>query len=89
MATSITSHVGTAAPSRPGQAKPGSASPARAPVIFAGKKFTAAIQARDSLKIGKKYSGPAVISEYSATTVVPKGSRFWLDKWGSLLIERS
>jgi N-methylhydantoinase A len=85
MSTITTNRVGTAAPSRPGRAKLGGALN-RAPVIFAGKKLTAAIQSRDSLQPGNKYSGPAVITEYSATMVVPPGKRFWLDKWGNLLI---
>jgi N-methylhydantoinase A len=85
MSTITTNRVGTAAPSRPGRAKLGGALN-RAPVIFAGKKLTAAIQSRDSLQPGIKYSGPAVITEYSATMVVPPGKRFWLDKWGNLLI---
>ena len=84
LATTTASHVGTAVPSHPGRGNPGSA-----PVHFAGKKLAAAIRSRDSLKIGKKYPGPAVVTEYSATTVVPRGRRFWLDKWGNLLLERS
>jgi N-methylhydantoinase A/oxoprolinase/acetone carboxylase beta subunit len=46
----------------------------------------ATIHARESLQIGKNYSGPAVVTEYSATTVVPPGMRFWLDRTGNLLI---
>ena len=88
MSTITTNRVGTAAPSRPGRAKLGGALN-RAPVLFAGKKLTAAIQSRDSLQPGIKYAGPAVITEYSATTVVPPGKRFWLDKWGNLLIQKS
>jgi N-methylhydantoinase A len=84
---STTSHVGTAAPSRPGRAKLGGAAPNRAPVYFAGRKLAAAIHARDSLKIRKKYSGPAVVTEYSATTAVPPSMRFWLEKSGNLIIE--
>ncbi len=82
-----TRHVGTAAPGRPGRAKPGGALLEYAPVRFAGKQLSAPIHARDSLIIGRKYSGPAVVTEYSATTVAPPGWRFWLDKWGNLLIE--
>jgi len=55
---------------------------------FGGKKQSIAIHSRDSLQIGKKYSGPAVVTEYSATTVIPKRKHFWLDKWENLLIER-
>jgi N-methylhydantoinase A len=79
-----TTHAGTAAP---GRARLGSAFPNRAPVYFAGKKLTAAIYARDSLQIGKKYSGPAVVTEYSATTAVPPGLRFWMENSGNLLIQ--
>jgi N-methylhydantoinase A len=63
--------------------------PRRAPVSFAGKKQTIAIRPRDSLQIGKKYSGPAVVTEYSATTVISRNKHFWLDRWENLLIERS
>jgi N-methylhydantoinase A len=97
IAARTTNHVGAAAQAcpersrraRPGQAKLRSAAPDRVEVHFGGKRSATAIQARDFLKIGRKYPGPAIITEYSATTVVPKGRRFWLDKWGNLLIERS
>jgi N-methylhydantoinase A len=88
MATGSKGHVGKAAPGRSGRANPGSALPNRAVVLFAGKKLTAAIHARDSLRIGKKYSGPAVVTEYSATTVVPPGWRCWSDRRASLMIAR-
>jgi len=81
-------HVGPAGSGRPGRERLGRAPLDRAPVLFGGKKLAVAIYARDSLQPAKKYSGPAVVTEYSATTVMPPGRRFWLDKWGSLLIER-
>jgi N-methylhydantoinase A len=84
---STKTHVGTAAPGRPGRAELGSSLRDRSSVLFAGKKVTTAILARDALKIGKKYFGPAVVTEYSATTVIPPGKGFWLDKWGNLMIE--
>jgi len=95
IAARTTNYVGTAAQAcpersrrgRPGRAKLGSAAPDRVEVHFGGKKSATAIHARDSLKIGRKYSGPAITTEYSATTVVPKGKRFWLDRWENLLIE--
>lgn len=55
-------------------------------VIFDGKRVTTAIHARASLQAGKRYAGPAVITEYSATAVVPPGMRFWLDRAGNLVI---
>jgi N-methylhydantoinase A len=61
--------------------------PERLPVVFSGKKFLTAIYERDQLAIGKRRSGPAVIAEYSATTVVPPGMRFKLDDAGNLLVK--
>ncbi len=88
LATAL-SHVETDASARPGRTERGGALPDRMPVFLAGKKVATAIHARDSLQIGKRYAGPAVVTEYSATTVVPPGSIFRLDKRGNLLIERS
>ena len=58
----------------------------RAPIFFGGRKIETTIYARDDLQPGKKYSGPAVIAEYSATTVVPPGMQFQLDRASNLLI---
>jgi len=58
----------------------------RDPVFFGGRKIETTIYARDDLQPGKKYSGPAVIAEYSATTVVPPGMQFQLDRASNLLI---
>ncbi len=80
-------HVGTGAPARPGRAKPGRGFPNHAAVFFSGKKLSAAILSRDALPAGKKYSGPAVITEYSATTVVPPGVTFRSERSGNLMIE--
>jgi len=37
---------------------------------------------------GKKYSGPAIVTEYSATTVVAPNWKFHIDKSGSLILEQ-
>jgi N-methylhydantoinase A len=81
-----TDHVETAALGRPGRAKLGSPSTPKAPVSFDGKKLNAAIHSRETLKPGRIYSGPAVITEYSATTVIPREKRFHLDRAGNLVI---
>lgn len=65
----------------------GSASPSRAPVLLDGKKVSTAIYDRESIRPGKKLSGPAIVTEYSATTVVPMGKRFQIDRAGNLVIE--
>jgi N-methylhydantoinase A len=83
---STTLDVGTAAHGRPSRAKLGSPSPLKASVLFDNKKLATAIYSREALKPGKKYSGPTIITEYSATTVVPPGRRFHLDHAGNLVI---
>jgi N-methylhydantoinase A len=55
-------------------------------VAFDGKRLKTAILDRDSLTTRKLYSGPAVITEYSATTIVPPGTRFSLDRAGNMVI---
>jgi N-methylhydantoinase A len=58
-----------------------------AEVWFGGKRMRTAVVARGMLKTGKRYRGPAIIVEYSATTVVPPGLSFQADKAGNLLVE--
>jgi N-methylhydantoinase A len=55
--------------------------------IFDGKKVVAAVYERDGLRAGRKLRGPAIVTEYSATTAVPPGKRFWIDRAGNLVIE--
>jgi N-methylhydantoinase A len=81
-----TAHVGTAALGRPGRAKPGSPSLPKASVFFDAKKLATSIYSRDTLKPGKTYQGPAIITEYSATTVIPPNTRFHLDPAANLIV---
>jgi N-methylhydantoinase A len=55
-------------------------------VFFGGRKHSARIYSREELRVGRKYPGPAVVTEYSATTVVPPGMRFWMDSSANLMI---
>jgi N-methylhydantoinase A len=57
------------------------------PVVFDGKRIPTRIYERGQLRTGKRYAGPAVITEYSATTVVPLGMRFSVDRAGNLVID--
>lgn len=57
-----------------------------AKVLFDGKVLKTRIHSRDELLPGKPYSGTAVVTEYGATTVIPPGKRFHLDKTGNLII---
>jgi N-methylhydantoinase A len=79
-------HGGTDALVRPPRASHDSLSALKVPVLFEGKKLATAIHARETLKPGKQYSGPAIITEYSATTVIPPSKRFRLDHAGNLVI---
>ncbi len=56
-------------------------------VMFAGKSAKAAILDRGNLAQGRVYLGPAVITEYSATTVVPPGKKFRVDDAENLVIK--
>jgi N-methylhydantoinase A len=45
-----------------------------------------AVYERNDLIVGRKYSGPAIVTEYSATTVIPANKRFWIDRAGNQII---
>ena len=78
--------VGTSALGHPSRAKLGSPLPPKALVLFDGKKLWTAIHSRDTLEPGRKYSGPAMVTEYSATTVIPPGNRFHVDLAANLIV---
>ena len=65
---------------------PGKLKESVAQVWFSEKKFKTPILPREGLKKGRPYRGPAIITEYSATTVVPPGLRFQSDKVGNLIV---
>ncbi len=66
---------------------PSRTSSQKATVIFDGKKNAATVYARNELVPARKFRGPAIVTEYSATTVVPPGKKFWIDQPGNLIIE--
>ena len=76
-------HVGTAAH---GRAKLGRQITFEDAVLFGGKKQKTKIHSRDRLQTGKQYRGPAILTEYSATTVIPPGATFRVDKAANLVI---
>jgi N-methylhydantoinase A len=57
------------------------------PVIFDGATWDTPIYQRELLCAGDELSGPAIVVEYSATTVVPPGCATRLDAYKNLLIE--
>jgi N-methylhydantoinase A len=58
----------------------------RAPVFFGSRAVATAVYERADLVPGRSLKGPAVITEYSATTVIPPGKKFWVDRAENLLI---
>ena len=56
-------------------------------VWFDGRYRPTAVVPRSSLRQARRYRGPAIITEYSATIVVPPGLSFQADKAGNLLVE--
>jgi N-methylhydantoinase A len=60
-----------------------------ASVVFDGHRIRAKLYRREGLRKGTRYRGPAIVTEYSATTAVPPGKSFWIDPAGNLLIRDS
>jgi len=79
------SSVGADAFDRP-RAKRGIVKPRVSSVVFDSKKLKAKMYDRETLSAGMRYQGPAIVAEYSATTVIPPEKRFCIDKSGNLII---
>ena len=69
------------------QAAEGKLKQAIATVYFGGKRYKTQVLPREQVRSRRKYRGPAIITEYSATTVVPPGLSYHQDASGNLLIE--
>jgi len=61
----------------------------RAPVFFHDQAVTTLVFERGDIVPGRSMRGPAVITEYSATTVIPPGKKFWVDGAKNLIIKIS
>jgi N-methylhydantoinase A len=58
-------------------------------VFFTADQATdTAIYDRDQLGVGTSFSGPAIVEQFDATTVVPPGWRAAVDAFGNLILER-
>jgi len=56
-------------------------------VVFGGRAHATAVHRREALPPGVQIRGPAIVCEYSATTVVPPGWRARVDRHGGLVLE--
>ena len=82
--------VGEVMPAVAGNSRPGDGSAAivgERPVFFGGAAETTRIYNRDLLMAGDRFSGPAIVAEYSATTVIPPGCEALVDNYSNLIIE--
>lgn len=57
-------------------------------IIIHGRKARAPFYSRELLKPGNTFSGPAVILEFGATTLLPPDYRCAVDPWGNLILTR-
>jgi N-methylhydantoinase A len=55
-------------------------------VVFQTRTVATPVYDRSDLIPGASVKGPAIITEYSATTVIPPGKKFRIDRAGNLLI---
>lgn len=66
--------------------KPRRSAPSKTKCFFGGKQILAGLLERTELLPSKQYRGPAVVTEYSATTVIPPGYSFSIDGAGNLVV---
>lgn len=57
--------------------------------FFNDRKYAAKVYDRLNLWAGAIFDGPAIVTEYSATTVVPPGWTGKVDGWGNLILTSS
>jgi N-methylhydantoinase A len=57
--------------------------------IFDGAAVAAAILDRSALAPGNRFTGPAIVTEYTSTIVVPPGAEVRVDPWSNLIMELS
>ena len=56
-------------------------------MVFAGRRLNGKVCRREHLEAGDRLDGPAIVVEYSATTVLPPGCRALVDARKNLVIE--
>ena len=59
----------------------------RRKMIFAGREVEGSVYARDMFSRGNRFKGPALVCEFSATTVVSPGWGCRVDDWGNLVLK--
>ncbi|AGW13059.1 putative 5-oxoprolinase (ATP-hydrolyzing) [Megalodesulfovibrio gigas DSM 1382 = ATCC 19364] len=72
-----------------GETPPAAALLATRPAVFDGREYATAVWQREALQPGNRLPGPAIVVEYSATTVVPPQWQACVDGLGNLLLTLS
>ena len=73
----------------PGDGRPARAITGRRPVVFSEKPVECPVYERTLLAPGDTLSGPLIVEEYGATTVVYPGQRVVTDRFGNLILTRT
>ena len=68
---------------------PGKALVSKRPVHFHDRRLSTTLYDRSRLQAGNRIPGPAVVTEYSATTLIPPGWFAHVDRNGNLILEPS
>jgi N-methylhydantoinase A len=85
-ATGVTEKPGLRKIAATKPAATGPQKPSAIECVLDGRACRAVLIARDDLRRGDSLSGPAVLSEYSATTLVPHGWTGRVDPYGQILL---
>ena len=58
-------------------------------MVFAGEQIEGSVYAREKFCRGNHFKGPALVCEFSATTVIPPDWECRVDDWGNLVLKDS
>ncbi len=64
----------------------GAAVDSKVEIVFGKQQVQAELIRREQLRPGNRFQGPALIVEYSTTTVLPVDGRCAVDHYGNLLL---
>jgi N-methylhydantoinase A len=70
-----------------GGVSPAAALASKSPVMFGRKRIETPIYHRAKLRAGNRIPGPAIVTEYSATTLIPLAWAAHVDRIGNLILE--
>jgi N-methylhydantoinase A len=74
---------------RQGRGKPNRVATSHSARVYLTERATSVpIYARENLSAGNRFAGPAIITEYSSTTLIPPRFTVQVDPWVNLVIER-